>query len=61
MIKFMSDKIASVATYCVWEMLVCGSSMAQWSSQIEGNKVAVIAGVINAVATFLKNVYFKGR
>lgn len=61
MIKFMPDKIASVATYCVSGSLVCGGSVAQWFSQIDWNKVAVIVGILIAVATYLTNAYYKSR
>lgn len=61
MIKFMPDKIATGFSYCVSGTLVCGGSVAQWFSQIDWNKVAVIVGVVIAVATYLTNVYFKAR
>ncbi len=61
MIKFMPDKIATGISYCVSGTLVCGGSVAQWFSQIDWNKVAVIVGIVVAVATYLTNVYFKAR
>jgi C4-dicarboxylate transporter len=57
----MPDKIASAVSYCVSGTLVCGGSVAQWIHDLDWNKVAVISGIVIAIATFFTNLYFQRR
>jgi len=60
-INNMPDKIWSGASYCTSGGLICGGGFMQWVHALNWSNIAVIVGVVMAIATYLTSAYYQNR